>query len=475
MRRVGLIVLLLMAWLVIGQALAQETPTFEARDYVVSNATHVFAPDETTFTVSFTVRNQGGDAVGPSMISITDEEGRSVIQGEDNTLPALEAGDSQDFSYVFESADFDPNSVQVFEIEAGIDQYELAGSPFARNNKTSLSITIPAIVRQPSQGPAGDSNAPTPAASGSGIDEIFAQLLSWIPTGTVEIAGQLVPQNLLFVIGLALGAIFLWFVFVILRAIFRRPQKMGAWQPPYGTMPTMDPNSVAGRRQAWQSHAQNGTILAAPTEGNLHPIKLLLDNNGEFMKGWRITGMRLSQYDAYGRVGRTETIAAPGIVKRLNRILMKNTRYQGDALNKQIRPVARSFVKQLRKNMTKRTIHLPVAMDIRFEGRQGEVHIVFELYQCQGQAWHRLDRWEPLMTVIGRRLVENYTYTIHGQSSGETTREFFVRLPEDVEWLLGETLRSRVVVNPDVPPAPQPTYEVPDTVSGMQPVVDRPR
>ena len=114
-------------------------------------------------------------------------------------------------------------------------------------------------------------------------------------------------------------------------------------------------------------------------------------------------------------------------------------------------------------------------MDIRFEGKQGEVHIAFELYQCQGQAWHRLDRWEPLMTVIGRRLIENYTYTIHGQSSGETTREFFARLPEDVEWLLAETIRSRAVPVADAPPAPQPTYEVPDTVSGMQPVIDRPR
>src|SRR5688572_25899152 len=106
MRRVSLIVLLLMGWLVVGRAVAQETPPYEARDYVVSNATVAFAPDETSFTVAFVVRNQGGDAVGPSTISITDENGRSVIQGKDDTLPALEAGASEDFSYVFTSADF---------------------------------------------------------------------------------------------------------------------------------------------------------------------------------------------------------------------------------------------------------------------------------------------------------------------------------------------------------------------------------
>jgi hypothetical protein len=478
MRRVGLIGLLFIAWVVIGRAVAQETPAYEARDYVVSNATHVFAPDETTFTVSFTVTNQGGDAVGPSTISVTDEDGRSVIQGKDNTLPALAKGASQNFSFLFNSADFGPNSTQVFEIEAGIDQYELAGSPFARNNKAEVSISIPSIVRQPSQSGQSTPDPNSPNAGGvslPNVQDILAPLLSWIPTGNVVVAGQSIPQNLLFAIAVALVAIVIWFLFVILRAIFRRPQKIGIWQPPYGTMPTMDPNSVAGRRQAWQSHAQNGTILAAPTEGNLHPIKLLLGPQGDFMKGWRITAMRLSQYDGYGRVGRTETIAPSGLVKRLNRILQNNSRYQGDALNKALRPVARAFVKQLRKNMTKRTVHLPVAMDIRFEGKQGEVHIAFELYQCQGQAWHRLDRWEPMMMVIGRRLIENYTYTIHGMSSGETTREFFVRLPEDVEWLLGETVRSRAMAAPDVLPAPQPTYEVPDTVSGMQPVVDRPR
>lgn len=473
MRRVSLIGLLFIAWLVIGRAAAQ-TPPYEARDYVVSNVSHDFAPDETTFTVRFTVTNQGGDAVSPSTISITDEDGRSVIQGKDDVLPVLNAGTSDIFSFDFVSADFPPSSTQVFEIEAGIDQYELAGSPFARNNKTNVSITIPANVSRPNQSATPNGPNASPASPPSlGLPFTFA----FLPNGGIQIGDQtftgLDVQK--FVVGLIVAVVIFWLITVVLRAIFRRPQKMGIWQPPYGTMPTMDPNSVAGRRQAWQSHAQNGTILAAPTEGNLHPIKLLLGQQGDFMKGWRITAMRLSQYDAYGRVGRTETIASAGLVKRLNRVLQQNARYKGDALNKHMRSVARAFVKQMRRNMTKRTMHLPVAMDIRFEGKHGEVHIAFELYQCQNQAWHRLDRWEPLMTVIGRRLIENYTYTIHGQSSGETAREFSTRLPEDVEWLLSETIRSRIVPATDAPPPPQPTYEVPDTVSGMQPVVDRPR
>ncbi len=471
MRRVGLIALLLMGWIMIGRTVAQDATPAQFRDYVLSTPTVKFSADDRTFTIGFTVMNQGADAIAPTTLTIIDSDARSVIQGQDDTIRALKTSEVQVFSYTFNTANFAPNSTQVFQIEAGIDGYEVAGTPLARNNAFPISVTIPA-VGQPAPGTPNSTTTPSPTNPTT-----TAPVFVFLPNGGLEIAGRSFSGDDVkkFVVGLIVGVVIFWVMTVFLRAIFRRPQKFSVWQPPYGTMPTMDPNSVAGRRQAWQLHAQNGTILAAPTEGNLHPVKLLTDNMGNFMQGWRITSLRLSQYDGYGRVGRTETIAPQGIVKRLNRVLQQNARYQGDKLNKQVRPVARALVKQLRSNMTKRTLHLPVAFDVRFEGRQGEVHIVFELYQCQNQAWHRLDRWEPLMSVIGRRLIENYTYTIHGQSSGETAREFATRLPEDVEWLLCETVRNRAMPATDAPPPPQPTYEVPDTVSGMQPVVDRPR
>ncbi|MCU0514773.1 MAG: hypothetical protein MUE40_19640 [Anaerolineae bacterium] len=483
MRKVcALLLLLLLPGLVVAVQ-AQLQP----RNYVVEDVRYEFAPDSTTFAIRFTVRNAGGDALAETGVSLVGADGRVLNPKETQSLPPLAAGAAAELDFTFTTADYPPDSVQVFEIEVGIDLYELAGTDIARDNIMFISVPIPAGIRRPA--PADSTPAPaapepaTPAAAEaafSGVRDGAIWLNGVILAGADPASGQIIlngtpyePLNVLLALAGALVALLIvWLLTVVLRLAFRRKPRFGIWQPPYATMPTMDPGSVAGRRQAWQTHAQNGTILAAPTEGNLHPVKLLLSSDNIFMQHWHITAIRLSQYDNFGRVGRSETIAPRWMVNRLNGILRRNSALDNDALAKRVRPVARRLVQHFRRTVGKRSIHLPVALDVRFEGKQGEVRIAFELYQCQKFAWHRLDRWEPIMAVLGSRLLENYTYTVHGQSGGETMREFYRRLPDDVEWLLCETIRSRGTP-PAEAPAPQP-FNVPDTLSGLQPIVSEP-
>jgi hypothetical protein len=459
MRKIILSVLVLV--ISVGIAAAQDATPFRPRDYVVSYANdgYGFAADGSTFTLEFTVTNRGGDAAESSDVNIIASDNR-ILASE--TLDPVAAGASQTIKLEFTTTDFAGGTTQVFSVEVGIDLYELAGTDIARDNAIEISVPIPEGAIPP---PIEDGGTGDPVA-------VDAPLLAFPGDGTIIFYGTVYPPERVFLgLGLFVAAlVVLWLVSIVLRLIFRRSPKFGIWQPPYATMPTMDPGSIVGRRQGWQAYAQNGTILAAPTEGNLHCIKLLLSSDGTYMQSWRVTGIRLSQYDSYGRVGRSETIAPGWLVKRLNKVLTQNARFDNDTLAKRIRPITRALLKQFRRAVKQRSTHLPVALDIRFEGKQGDVSIAFELYQCQKFAWHRLDRWEPMMTMLGSKLLENYTYTIHGQSGGESTREFYNRLPEDVEWLLCETIRSRGIPPQEVPVPSQ--FAIPDTLSGMQPITE---
>ena len=117
------------------------------RDYSISPPPVRYSPDGRTAVVSFTVRNQGGDAAEPSLIVITENQSGSVEVRE--VLPALAAGQAQDFSIELALADYGDDDI-FFKIEAGIDDYEVAGSPIARNN-TSYSAST---RRPPGQRPA---------------------------------------------------------------------------------------------------------------------------------------------------------------------------------------------------------------------------------------------------------------------------------------------------------------------------------
>ncbi|MGB1288665.1 MAG: hypothetical protein ACPG7F_19180, partial [Aggregatilineales bacterium] len=410
---------------------------------------------------SFTVTNEGGDAARETDITIValnqGEQGSQVILSE--TQEILENGQQTEHTFTFNTADYPANSRQPFIIEVGIEN-EILDLNAASDNRGEIIVPIPLNE------PASDADDTITTDVSENITTPFFKIN---PDGSVSIADRTFDRDqiLTAVIGLVGAVVLLWLLSIVLRLIFRRSPSLGNWQPPYSVIPTLDPNSTEGRRQAWQQHAVNGSILAMNAPGNVHPVKLLMSSDGQYMKNWRVTALRLSQYDQYGRVSRSETIAPKKLVNRLNKVLKRNEKLSAEQMNKRLRPIAKSFVKQLRKNVKKRNTYLALALDIRFEGKQDEVRILFELYQADGKTWHRIDQWEPMMAVMGSRLPENYTGTIHGMGGGETVREFYKRLVDDVTWLLRESLRHRPQQPESQPAVPQP-FNVPDTLSGME-------
>ena len=263
-----------------------------------------------------------------------------------------------------------------------------------------------------------------------------------------------------------------WFVSIVVRALFSRPPRFGIWQPPYGMIPVYDQNTIEGRRQGWQQVAQNGLLLAPPTEGNIHPVKLLMSADGTNLDNWKVTAMRLSQYDVYGRIARTQVIADRKWVKRMNKVLKKRNSIDEAKLQKMVRPITGAMVKQFTKKVKNKTAFLPVAFDIRWEGKHGDVRIIFELYQFSERAWYRIDQWDPMMQVVSRSMQENYTFTIHGKENAEKMRDFRDRLRDDLIWLLLESFRIEAVQEQKTgqQPAVREQYNIPDTLSGMSPI-----
>ena len=297
MRRFSPALMCIVLLLMTGVLVVAQT---EPRDYVVSDLDVAFSADNTEFTLSFTVTNEGGDAQNETDIIIValnqGSQGSRVILTEPQDI--IDSGDSVDRDFTFLAADFPENSIQPLRVEVGIDLYEIAGTVVARDNRAEISVEIPAT---------GDSATPTTTPSENSNSPV-----AFNDDGSITVAGRTFEQSeILTGVVAAVGVvILLWLLSVLLRLIFRRPQRVGNWQPPYSMMPTLDPNSTEGRRQAWQQHAQNGSILAMPTEGNVHPVKLLLSTDQDYLKNWRVTAIRLSQYDNYGRVGRSEMIAS---------------------------------------------------------------------------------------------------------------------------------------------------------------------
>jgi hypothetical protein len=442
MRRALLLIVLLL-----GGVMRAQTPTLPVRDYAVLSPGISFSDDNETFTVRFTVRNAGGNPGADTTIVIRNLLNQQVMAQD--LLPPIASGNSVSVSIPFRTRDFEQGQLPI-QIEVGLDDFEPQGSPLAANNVIGISVTIPPMPSQPS----------APSAGVPFLEQV---------EGGIRLSSLFISyENLL--IGLVImlvGVLLLWIMSILVRALFRRRPDFSAWQPAYAFMPMIDPNSTEGRRQAWQMHAQNGLILAAPTPNNVHAVKLLLGTNGELFANWRLTGIRLSQYDNYGRVARTQYIASSGLTAQLDRLLRRRAKLSKEQLEKQAGRLARRLVRQFRRKINARTAFLPVALDLRFEGKHGEVRIVFELYQAQGALWVRLDQWEPAMSVTTSRIQESYTFTIHGMHAGERLADYYKRLAEDVAWLLSQSLQ---VNKPQPqPPAPQ-AYDIPDTLTGMQPL-----
>lgn len=440
--------------------MAQSSP----RDYALSTPAVTYSDDNSTATVTVTITNNGGDATADSEVAII-QDGEGFVL-ETLTLPPQPAGDSVTIEFEIQLADFESGDV-FFAVEAGIDQFELAGSPIARDNRALVRVTVPENVPP--------ATTDTPTTETPSTDGEFDIVIPGVNIGVnilddaVQINQDVYPfRDILIGVGaVAVGIFILWFITLILRLLFRRSPSFGAWQPPYAYNAYHDPNSTLGRRQGWQTHAQNGTIFAPCSPNNVVAIKRLTDMEGSPIGEWNITALRTVQYDQYGRISRTEVIMPSKVLKKLNKVANRAKKYDNPTLRKKIAPVAKSITKYARKPINKKGAMLPIAMDIRFEGKHGEVRIIFELYQCQTGAWHQIDVWEPEMAVIGHKITENYTYTLNGQLPGEKFKEFQKRLVDDMAWILSGMLYHHQQVAD-----PEPDMVPPDTLTGMAPITD---
>jgi hypothetical protein len=246
----------------------------------------------------------------------------------------------------------------------------------------------------------------------------------------------------------------------ILRLLFSRPPTLPAWQPPYVITTLIDPNSTNGRRQLWQQHAESDTLPSPCAPGNYMVRKLLIGSDGVKLHGWKVTGLRVSQYDRYGRVARSQTVMPNGVVKSLNRAVRKSASLSDTKrAERAVRAAAHSLTTTILKKAGKQNAILPIALDIRFVGMHGEVRILFELFGCNAGMWQEIDHWEPEMRVVNGSIYENFTYTLLGQFPQETHKQFRQRLENDMRRLLVVMVQAP----PKLPPA-APPVDTQDTV-----------
>ena len=301
-------------------------------------------------------------------------------------MPALAADESRAFSLPLPLADLPADNVSI-QIQAGIDEFELAGSPIARNN-TQLFLINRAGAGLPGGGSGGAAGSSAPAQRYDCFIPLVNLGLNFGADG-VEVNGRSYSRtDLLIIAALTLAALVcLWLLSLILRLIFRRPPKFEPWQPPYSVNNWHDPNSTLGRRQSWQFHAQSSAISAAGAPDQVTVIKRLLGGDGVILGGWTITAIRTVQYDVYGRISRTEVVMSRKVNRQLNRVLRRAPGLDSVALRKALAPVSKRLCKSALAAIEKQNRALPLAMDMRLEGPLGDVRILFELYQYRNEAW----------------------------------------------------------------------------------------
>lgn len=416
--------------LVLQFAAAQSAP----RDYAISPPRVNYTAEGSVAVVSFTVSNQGGDASEASQIVISEYQSGRVESIE--PLPAIAADQSRDFSIQLPLADLATNGIVSFKIEAGIDAFELANSPIARDNSQLFHIDRAAARDAAGRDSASEAASETDAVFDLSIP-VFNVGINFLEDGIQVNDSHYSGGDILGAIGiLALALFCLWLLSLILRLLFRRPPRFDVWQPPYAANNWQDPNSETGRRQSWQFHAQNSALAAPNAPDQVTVVKRLLDKRGVILGSWRVKAMRTVQYDIYGRINRTEVLMPRNIISRLNRVIARAPGYANHELHEALSPIAKSLSRQALGPVEKQNLMLPVALDIRFEGVADDIRILFELYQYGEGAWHLIDQWSPEFGSVGERVPEHFTFTINGQLSGESKKAYQRRLREDVSQLL---------------------------------------
>jgi hypothetical protein len=287
--------IILYAWLIahVGMIDAQNAP----RDYAIERAQVSLSADELYINITVDIVNNGGDAVRDTDVSVVNVSDGGRVVAED-TLSILSSDERTSLTFELITADFTPSSVLVLRIEAGVDLYELAGTAIAEDNTQEVSVTIPATVRRPPEGSTNNSGS----APDDGTNTTQASIITFNDDGSITFNGTTYSRDDLLLAG-GIGVVvmmLLWLVTVILRLIFRRPPTFGNWQPPYATVPALHPDTVAGRRQAWQQHVQNSLILAPPHEGTPYAVKNLLGRDGSWLTGWQVVGLRCANMTNMG-------------------------------------------------------------------------------------------------------------------------------------------------------------------------------
>ena len=417
-------------WLAAHLGAAQATP----RDYSISLPRVSYSTDGDFAAVSFTVSNQGGDASSASQIIISEyQSGRVEIT---EPLPPLGAGQTREFTIRLPLRNLPSDGITSFKIEAGIDEFELETSRIARDNSQLFHIDRAATGAADADDELFESDGPAGAAY-----DLFIPIVNlgvnFLDDGIQLNESRVYSGDILGAFGmLALALVCLWLLSLMLRLLFRRPPRFDVWQPPYAVNNWQDPNSELGRRQGWQFHAQSSALAAPSAPHQVTALKRLLDKRGVHLGGWKIKAMRTVQYDVYGRINRTEVVMPHKIIRQLNRVMRRAPGYAKPELHKALSAIAKGLCKHALAPVEKQNLMLPLALDIRFEGIADDIRIQFELYQHRDSAWHLIDQWEPELAPHGEHVPEHFNFTLNGQLSGESKKEFRRRLRDDLTQLL---------------------------------------
>jgi hypothetical protein len=444
---IGILALLiglpLLAW-------AQNIP-----DYSIRNIRHKVTPDGRQVVVEFEVYNVGATTTEDATASL-----RVIATGQELATARVEPLRSQEIVTValaFEVTAFPENEVVSLRAAVGVDEVEAAGSQNIQNNFAQTSVTIPPYIPEATPEPTPE---PTPTNTGNPVTDLINQINQQLEQIDLSDPVQAVTVGGIALACLVIGVIALLLIFVLSR----RPPDPRVWQPPYANLMPQDPNTLAGRRQQWQTHAVNNLLPPYGSAGQYQVRKLLTGPDGQYLHTWRVAEARMHQYDAYGRVARSQVIVSNGAVRRLNGAIKARRKLDTARLQRRLRPVAAELVKRMRGKWNERNSVLPLVLDIRFEGRYGKAHIWFELVQYRGAQWEPVDRWEPEMPILGKIIHESFSTTAFGQRPGEDARAFRTRLQDDLAALLAELLTERPVTTP----APRP--ESPSTNPHMEAV-----
>lgn len=447
--------------------LAAQDDDTELPDYQVNNTDFALSPEGDEIVVTFAIYNSGGDATQLAAAQLVEVANSNNIIAEATFAPVEgNGGTLENIPLRFNVRDFPPNQDLFLNVIVTLDEEDALTT---LNNAAPITVTIPdyevsstPVDDQPAQPTEPSTTADDePSEIDALIDDVRAELW-WLDIG-IDLE---IPEHVGILAAFGVVLMLLALIIKLFLSLFRGSPNFGNWQAPYATMPPLDPNSTFGRRQAWQQHAQNNLVPIPCQQTQIHPRKVLLGMDGAYLSGWKLIALRMTQYDMYGRVSRSQVTASSAEVKKLNRTARRLDKLNNKQISRRMRPVAKSLARQFKKRINKRSAMLPIALDVRLRGTHGEVRIVFELYECQNNQPRRIDYWEPEMTVVGKTIYESYTYTIFGQGGAETFGTFRRRLATDIEMVLTEIFSTFEQPRS----APVPSGPSADTLTGTQPM-----